>query len=141
MKPINTLIRTVAASAALLSLPGVALAQSAGGSGGLIQMLIMFGGIGIVMYLFMIRPQQRRAREQREMIESSQSGDQLLLNSGFKVKLKHKDERYFRVELAEGVIAEVDPSAVTMNTTAMENRANEAAEKAAAKKAGRNRNN
>ena len=141
MKPINTLIRTVAASAALLTLPSVALAQSAGGSGGLIQMLIMFGGIGIVMYLFMIRPQQRRAREQREMIESSQSGDQLLLNSGFKVKLKHKDERYFRVELAEGVIAEVDPSAVTMNTTAMENRANEAAEKAAAKKAGRNRNN
>ena len=104
-------------------------------------MLIMFGGIGIVMYLFMIRPQQRRAREQREMIESSQSGDSLLLNSGFKVKLKHKDDRFFRVELAEGVIAEVDPSAVTMNTTAMENRANEAAEKAAAKKAGRNRNN
>ena len=141
MKPINTLIRTVAASAALLTLPNVALAQSAGGSGGLIQMLIMFGGIGIVMYLFMIRPQQRRAREQREMIESSQSGDSLLLNSGFKVKLKHKDDRFFRVELAEGVIAEVDPSAVTMNTTAMENRANEAAEKAAAKKAGRNRNN
>jgi len=141
MKPINTLIRTVAASAALLTLPSVALAQSAGASGGLIQMLIMFGGIGIVMYLFMIRPQQRRAREQREMIESSQSGDSLLLNSGFKVKLKHKDDRFFRVELAEGVIAEVDPSAVTMNTTAMENRANEAAEKAAAKKAGRNRNN
>lgn len=141
MKPINTLIRTVAASAALLTLPSVALAQSAGASGGLIQMLIMFGGIGIVMYLFMIRPQQRRAREQREMIESSQSGDSLLLNSGFKVKLKHKDDRFFRVELAEGVVAEVDPSAVTMNTTAMENRANEAAEKAAAKKAGRNRNN
>ena len=141
MKPINTLIRTVAASAALLTLPSVALAQSAGASGGLIQMLIMFGGIGIVMYLIMIRPQQRRAREQREMIESSQSGDSLLLNSGFKVKLKHKDDRFFRVELAEGVIAEVDPSAVTMNTTAMENRANEAAEKAAAKKAGRNRNN
>lgn len=141
MKPINTLIRTIAASAALLTLPSVALAQSAGASGGLIQMLIMFGGIGIVMYLFMIRPQQRRAREQREMIESSQSGDSLLLNSGFKVKLKHKDDRFFRVELAEGVVAEVDPSAVTMNTTAMENRANEAAEKAAAKKAGRNRNN
>ena len=141
MKPTNTFTHAFAAAAALLTLPGVALAQSAGASGGLIQMLIMFGGIGIVMYLFMIRPQQRRAREQREMIENSQAGDSLLLQSGFKVKLKHKDDRFFRVELAEGVIAEVDPSQVSVNTTAMENRANEAAEKAAAKKAGRNRNN
>ncbi len=141
MKPFNTLTRTIAAATALVSLPSLAQAQAAGASGGMVQMLIMFGGIGIVMYLFMIRPQQRRAKEQREMIERSQAGDSLLLNSGFKVKLKHKDERFFRVELAEGVTAEVDPSAVTMNTTAMENRANEAAEKAAAKKAGKNRNN
>ena len=133
MKPFNTLIRTIAASTALVSLPSLAQAQAAAAGGGMVQMLIMFGGIGLVMYMFMIRPQQRRAREQREMIESSQSGDYLLLNSGFKVKLKHKDDRFFRVELAEGVTAEVDPSAVTMNTTAME--------KAAAKKAGKNRNN
>ena len=141
MKPLNLYSRSIAAAAALLTLPSLALAQSAAAGGGLVQMLIMFGGIGIVMYLFMIRPQQRRAREQRQMIENSQAGDNLLLNSGFKVKLKHMDERYFRVELAEGVIAEVDPSAVTMNSTAMENRANEAAERAAAKKGGRNRNN
>lgn len=141
MKPFNTLIRTIAASTALVSLPSLAQAQAAAAGGGMVQMLIMFGGIGLVMYMFMIRPQQRRAREQREMIESSQSGDYLLLNSGFKVKLKHKDDRFFRVELAEGVTAEVDPSAVTMNTTAMETRANEAAEKAAAKKAGKIRNN
>ena len=141
MKPTNTFTLAFAAAAALSTLPGVALAQSAGASGGLIQMLIMFGGIGIVMYLFMIRPQQRRAREQRQMIENSQAGDNLLLQSGFKVKLKHKDDRFFRVEIAEGVIAEVDPSQVSVNTTAMENRANEAAERAAAKKAGRNRNN
>lgn len=141
MKPNNTFTRSIAAAAALLTLPSLALAQSAAAGGGLIQMVIMFGGIGLVMYLFMIRPQQRRAREQREMIDNSQAGDNLLLASGFKVKLKHKDEHYFRVELAEGVIAEVAPSQVSVNTTAMENRANEAAEKAAAKKSGRNRNN
>ena len=90
MKPFNTLTPTIAAAAALVSLPSLAQAQAAGASGGMVQMLIMFGGIGIVMYLFMIRPQQRRAKEQREMIESSQAGDSLLLNSGFKVKLKHK---------------------------------------------------
>ena len=141
MQRTNTFARTIAAAAALLTLPSLASAQTAGANGQLIQMVIMFAGIGLVMYMFMIRPQQRRAREQRDMIENSQAGDQLLLNSGFKVKLKHKDERFFRVELAEGIIAEVDPSAVTMNTTALEKRASDAQEKAEAKKAARNKNN
>ena len=141
MQRTNTFARTIAAAAALLILPSLASAQTAGANGQLIQMVIMFAGIGLVMYMFMIRPQQRRAREQRDMIENSQAGDQLLLNSGFKVKLKHKDERFFRVELAEGIIAEVDPSAVTMNTTALEKRASDAQEKAEAKKAARNKNN
>ena len=54
------------------------------------------------------------------MIEGSQPGDSLMLNSGFRVKLKHKDERYFRVEMGESVLVEVDPAAVTMNITAQE---------------------
>jgi preprotein translocase subunit YajC len=137
----SILTRAAAAAGLLLTLPGLASAQAAGANGQLIQMMIMFGGIGLVMYLFMIRPQQRRAREQRNMIESSQAGDQLMLNSGFKVKLKHKDERFFRVEMSEGVIVEVDPASVTMNMTALEKRADEAKEKADAKKAARNKNN
>ncbi|MGB1157585.1 MAG: preprotein translocase subunit YajC [Alphaproteobacteria bacterium] len=141
MKLTKTLTRSMAAAAVLLTLPSVALAQAGGANGQLIQMVIMFGGIGLVMYMFMIRPQRRRERDRQDMIQNSQAGDHLLLNSGFKVKLKHKDERFFRVELADGVIAEVDPNAVTANTTAMEKRANEAAERAEAKKAGRNRNN
>ena len=68
-------------------------------------------------------------------------GDSLMLNSGFRVKLKHKDERYFRVEMGESVIVEVDPAAVTMNITAQEKRAEEAIEKAESKKAARSKNN
>ena len=59
MKPLNLYSRSIAAAAALLTLPSLALAQSAAAGGGLVQMLIMFGGIGIVMYLFMIRPPPR----------------------------------------------------------------------------------
>ena len=140
MKLNSILTRSAMAAGLLLTLPSLASAQAAA-SGQMIQMIMMFGGIGLVMYLFMIRPQQRRAREQRNMIESSQSGDQLMLTSGFKVKLKHKDERFFRVEMSEGVIVEVDPASVTTNITAMEKRAEEAKEKADAKKSARNRNN
>ena len=129
------------AAAALLALPGLASAQTASANGQLIQMVLMFGMIGVVMWFFMIRPQRRRAREQREMIEGSQPGDSLMLNSGFRVKLKHKDERYFRVVMGESVIVEVDPAAVTMNITAQEKRAEEAIEKAESKKAARSKNN
>ena len=128
-------------AAALISMPGLASAQTAGANGQLIQMVLMFGMIGVVMWFFMIRPQRRRAREQNEMIAGSQPGDSLMLNSGFRVKLKHKDERYFRVEMGDQVIVEVDPAAVTMNITAQEKRAEEALQQAEAKKAGRNKNN
>ena len=121
-------------AAALLALPGLASAQTASANGQLIQMVLMFGMIGVVMW-------RRRAREQREMIEGSQPGDSLMLNSGFRVKLKHKDERYFRVEMGDSVIVEVDPAAVTMNITAQEKRAEEAIEKAESKKAARSKNN
>lgn len=141
MKLTKTLTRSMAAAAVLLTLPSVALAQAGGANGQLIQMVIMFGGIGLVMYMFMIRPQRRRERDRQDMIQNSQAGDHLLLNSGFKVKLKHKDERFFRVEMSEGVIVEVDPASVTMNMTALEKRADEAKEKADAKKAARNKNN
>ena len=53
MKLTKTLTRSMAAAAVLLTLPSVALAQAGGANGQLIQMVIMFGGIGLVMYMFM----------------------------------------------------------------------------------------
>ncbi len=52
----------------------VFLQAATGGSGNYIQ-LLFFGAIFIVMYFFMIRPQQKKAKEQKNFREGLKKGD------------------------------------------------------------------
>ena len=71
------------------------------------------------------------------LISSSVQSDKVQRSDSF---LLFPDHFAFAHE-QEGVIVEVDPAAVNMNVTALEKRADEAKEKADAKKAARNKNN
>lgn len=61
----------------------------------------MMGGLFLFMYLFMIRPQQKRAKEHRELVASLNKGDEILLNSGLVGKITKVDENYISVEVAD----------------------------------------
>ena len=52
-----------------------------GGSGGM-AMLLMFALIFLVMYFFMIRPQQKREKTRQKMISELKKGDKVVTNSG-----------------------------------------------------------
>ncbi|MCW8193521.1 preprotein translocase subunit YajC [Proteobacteria bacterium 005FR1] len=62
---------------------------------------IMMGGLFLFMYLFMIRPQQKRAKEHKELVSSLSKGDEVLLNSGLVGKVNKVDENYIVVEVAD----------------------------------------
>lgn len=62
---------------------------------------IMMGGLFLFMYLFMIRPQQKRAKEHKELVSSLSKGDEILLNSGLVGKINQVDENYVVVEVAD----------------------------------------
>lgn len=62
---------------------------------------IMMGGLFLFMYLFMIRPQQKRAKEHKELVSSLGKGDEVLLNSGLIGKINKVDENYIVVEVAD----------------------------------------
>lgn len=62
---------------------------------------IMLAGLFLFMYLFMIRPQQKRAKEHKELVESLGKGDEVLLNSGLVGKVNKVDENYIVVEVAD----------------------------------------
>jgi len=62
---------------------------------------IMMGGLFLFMYLFMIRPQQKRAKEHRELVSALAKGDEILLNSGLVGKITKADENYVVVEVAD----------------------------------------
>ncbi len=82
-----------------------AYAQAAGGDpmggfGSFIPLILIF----VIFYFFLIRPQQKRAKEHREMLGNLRRGDQVVTQGGVIGKIvKVKDDDEVEVEVAEGV--------------------------------------
>jgi len=82
-----------------------AFAQAAAPAGGLmnsmlIPMVLVFG----IMYFFLIRPQQKKVKEDQKMREALRRGDQVVTQGGIIGKVsKVKEGEEVEVEIAEGV--------------------------------------
>jgi preprotein translocase subunit YajC len=67
-----------------------------------------------IMWLLLIRPQQRKAREHLEMVKALRRGDQVVTQGGILGKVtKVKDDTEIEVEVAPGVNVRVQRSAVS----------------------------
>lgn len=70
------------------------------GIGQFLPLILIFA----IMYFLMIRPQQKKVKEHRAMVEALRRGDQVVTQGGLIGKVsKVKDEHEVEVELAEGV--------------------------------------
>lgn len=70
-----------------------------GGFGSFIPLILIF----VIFYFFLIRPQQKRAKEHRAMLEALRRGDEVITQGGLYGKiLKVKDDEV-EVQLAENV--------------------------------------
>ena len=81
-----------------------AYAQAAGGAGGAVTSFLPLILIFAIMYFLLIRPQQKKMKEHKAMVEALRRGDQVVTQGGIigKVsKVKEGDE--VEVEIAEGV--------------------------------------
>lgn len=87
---------------------------AAGGESSLISLLplvLMF----VVLYFVMIRPQMKRQKEHRAMIEALAKGDEVVTSGGMVGKVTKLGESYLSLEIAEGVEVQVQrPSVVTV---------------------------
>jgi len=62
-------------------------------------MLIFFVPIIAIMYFFMIRPQQKRQKEQKQMLEGLRTGDKVITNSGIIGTISHIHDEQNKVVL------------------------------------------
>jgi preprotein translocase subunit YajC len=90
-----------------------AYAQTAGGDmqSSLMSMLplvLMF----VVLYFVMIRPQMKKQKEHRAMIEALAKGDEVATAGGLLGKVTRLGEGYLSLEIASGVEVQVQRSAV-----------------------------
>jgi preprotein translocase subunit YajC len=81
-----------------------AFAQAAGGGGGSADLLIQMAPIGLIfliMYFLILRPQQRRAKEQQEMVKNVRRGDMVVMNGGLIGRVtRANDENEIELEIA-----------------------------------------
>lgn len=82
-----------------------AYAQAAGGAGGgaafaqFIPLILIF----LIMYFLMIRPQQKRAKQHREMVSNVKKGDTVITQGGILARVASVRDDELEVEIAQGV--------------------------------------
>ena len=89
------------------------LLQSGAPQGGISwSMPLMFVLLFVIMYFFMIRPQQKKQKEIQKMRESLKVGDRVVTSGGIYGKIKEIEDTAFIIEIAEGVRVKVDKASI-----------------------------
>ena len=84
-----------------------ATGAASGGAIGPIMQILPIVGMVVLFYFLLIRPQQKRMKQHREMVSAVKRGDQVVLSSGMIGKVTKVDEAEVQVEIAPGVTVKV----------------------------------
>jgi len=132
-------------------------ASSAQDTADWMSLLPMFGLL-LLFYFLLIRPQAKRAKEQKQMVDGLQRGDEVITNGGILGQVLNVSENYVIIEIApatevtvlkssvqtllpKGTLKSIEPkgktqkSKITKTTAALENNEAETAENSAGKDA------
>jgi preprotein translocase subunit YajC len=74
----------------------------------MLPLLLMF----VVLYFVMIRPQMKKQKEHKTMIDALAKGDEIVTAGGFLGKVSKLGDGYLGVEIANGVEVQMQRSAV-----------------------------
>ena len=103
----------------------VVLLQAAGGgsSAGTLQMLLL-GGMILVFWLFMIRPQAKKAKLAKKFQEDMQKGNKIVTIAGIHGTVnKINDDGTLMIETSPGSYLKIEKSAISMEWTQNINKA------------------
>ncbi len=106
----TSIIASVAAAAAVIT-PANAAAAPAAGSG--IASLVPLVVIMVIFYFLLIRPQQKKLKQHRTLIESLKKGDKIITGGGLYGKVIDVQEDTLKVEIADGVRVKVQRATIT----------------------------
>ena len=62
--------------------------------------LLLIGGMFVLMYFMIIRPQRKRQKEQQELIQSISKGDEVVTTGGILGKVLKVDDSYMVLEVS-----------------------------------------
>ena len=87
-----------------------AAAPQGSGIGSLIMMIVMFG----ILWFLMIRPQMKRAKGHKAMVEALAKGDEVVTQGGIAGRISELGDTYVHLEVADNVTILVQRPSVAM---------------------------
>ena len=87
-------------------------AGAEGGAGGTVSFLIPMLAMVVIIYFFMIRPQQKRQKSIQQAREAMKTGDKVIVAGGIHGRIKEIADTTMIIEIAEGVRIRVDKASV-----------------------------
>jgi len=94
------------------ALAQTAPAASSGGAESSLMSLLPLVLMFVVLYFIMIRPQMKRQKEHKALVEALAKGDEVVTAGGMLGKVSKLGESYIHVEVANGVEVQVQRSSV-----------------------------
>src|SRR5271170_5537818 len=92
-----------------------AFAQSTGAGGqGILSALMLPVLLLVVFYFLLIRPQSKRAKEQREMLSKIAVGDEIATTGGILGKVTEVGDQFLSLEIASGVTVKLQKFQVAL---------------------------
>src|SRR3954470_3155613 len=100
------------------------LMASPGGQSDPLPTFLMMGAIILVFWLFMIRPQEKKAKEQKKYIESMQKGEKVVTIAGIHRTInKVNDDGTIQLEVSPGSYIKIEKSAISLEWSQTANKA------------------
>ena len=87
-------------------------AAAAGGAESSLLSLLPLALMFVVLYFIMIRPQKKKQKEQKAMIEALAKGDEVVVSGGVIGRIAKLGETFLHVEVASGVELQVQRGAI-----------------------------
>jgi len=79
--------------------------------------LLLFGGIALVFYFFMIRPQQKKQKDQKNFITEIKKGDRIVTIGGIHGKITEMDDDTITLDVEKGAKIKFDKSAISLEAS------------------------
>ena len=89
-----------------------AYAQAAGGNESLVSLLPLVL-VFVVFYFLLIRPQQKRQKEHRELVGNLAKGDEVATAGGLLGKITEVSDNFVKIEIADKVVVTVQKHTVS----------------------------
>ena len=89
-----------------------AMAQGAPQQASTLELILPLVLMFAIFYFLLIRPQQKKAKEHRNLVEAVSKGDEVVTNGGLVGKITDVDDNFLTCKIAENVEVKIQRHAV-----------------------------